>query len=191
MSHEDDRGATAVVLDAGTVFDAHVAAEFVTRDLEATMATMASRPYLNHVPVMTGGTGAAKVRAFYRDHFIGKWPPDTSIVLVARTEGANRVVDELVMSFTHTVEMDAVLPGVAPTGRRVELPFVVVAGFEDGKVSYEHVYWDQASMLVQVGLLDPERLPVSGVEQARKLLDRSLPSNELIARAAGPDTVGA
>ena len=63
------------------------------------------------------------------------------------------------------------LPGVAPTGRKVLIPTVVVMGFESGKVAYEHIYWDQASVLVQVGLLDPAALPVAGAEQAERLLE--------------------
>ena len=62
------------------------------------------------------------------------------------------------------------LPGIPPTGKRVEIPHVVVMKFENGKVAHEHIYWDQASVLVQVGLLDPVNLPVAGVEQAGNLL---------------------
>jgi carboxymethylenebutenolidase len=83
--------------------------------------------------------------------------------------------------------MPALLPGLTATGRKVELPIVVVKGIEGGKVAYEHVYWDQASLLAQVGLLDPTKLPVTGAEQARKLLDPKLPSNELIRRAKPAD----
>ena len=173
---EDDAAAL------GTLFDAHVRAEFVDRDVEATMATMTERPYVNHVPVMTGGFGREAVRRFYAEHFVGRWPADTLVRPVSRTVGQGRIVDELLISFTHDVEMPAILPGVAPTGRRVELPFVVVVGVEGGKVAYEHIYWDQASLLVQVGLLDPAGLPVTGVEQARKLLDPSLPGNALLSR---------
>ena len=166
----------------GALFDAHVRAEFVDRDVEATMATMTERPYVNHVPVMTGGFGREAVRRFYAEHFVGKWPADTQVRPVSRTAGQGRVVDELLISFTHDVEMPAILPGVPPTGRRVELPFVVVMGTEGGKVAYEHIYWDQAGLLVQVGLLDPAGLPVVGAEAARKLLDPALPSNTLIRR---------
>ena len=88
----------------------------------------------------------------------------------------------MVIAFTHDVQMEAILPGVPPTGRRVEVPFVVVMAFEGDKVAHEHIYWDQASVLVQVGLLDAGKLPVTGVEQARKLLDKSLPSNTLMRR---------
>ena len=173
--------------DLGDVFDEHVRAEFVERDLDATMATMVDEPYVTHVPVLTGGFGRDEVARFYRDSFIGRWPVDTEIVPVSRTVDVNRVVDELIVRFTHDIEMPAYLPGIAPTGRRVELAHVVVMGFRDGKVTYEHIYWDQASLLVQVGLLDPETLPVTGAEQARKVLDPSLPANALIDRARPAD----
>ncbi len=122
------------------------------------------------------------MRDFYANHFIGRWPGDTKLIPISRTVGTSQVVDEFVLTFTHDTEIDVLLPGVAPTGRRVELPHIVVMGVREGKVTHEHIYWDQGSLLVQVGLLDPSGLPVVGVEQARKLLDRSLPSNELIIR---------
>jgi carboxymethylenebutenolidase len=168
--------------DLGAIFDAHVGAEFDQKDVDATMATMTDDPYLTHVPTMTGGVGREEVRHFYASHFVGKWPKDTKLIPVSRTVGADQVVDEFVLTFTHDVEIDVLLPGVPPTGRRVELPHVVVVGFRGKKVSHEHIYWDQASLLVQVGLLDPAQLPITGVEQARKLLDKTLPSNELIVR---------
>jgi carboxymethylenebutenolidase len=171
--------------DIATVFDDHVAAEFVARDLDAAMATMAPDPYVYHVPAMTGGDGYDDVRAFYGTHFIGKWPADTEITPVSRTVGETQVVDELVLSFTHDIEMPQLLPGVAPTGRHVRLAFCVVVGFEDDKVSHEHIYWDQASLLLQVGLLDQTALPVTGAEQAANVLDpRANPLNELIRRGA-------
>jgi carboxymethylenebutenolidase len=153
-------------LDLAAVLDEHLAGEFAQRDVEATMRTMSSHPYLNHVPVMTGGYGREEVERFYRRHFIPKWPPDTSVQLISHTVGADQVVDELIVSFTHDREMDQLLPGVPPTGRHVRLPHVVVVAFEDGKVAHEHLYWDQASLLVQIGLLDPTGLPVTGGEQA-------------------------
>ena len=176
-----DNGQAA--LDLGAVFDAHVKAEFVEKDVAATMATMTAEPYLTHVPTLTGGTGRAQVERFYRDHFVGHWPDDVEVRPVSRTVGERRVVDELIVSFTHDREMRVYLPGVAPTGRRVVLPHVVVMGFDEaGRVAYEHIYWDQATLLVQVGLLDPALLPVAGAEQAERLLDRSRPANEMIER---------
>jgi carboxymethylenebutenolidase len=171
--------------DIGAVFDEHVAAEFVHLDLEATMATMTEDPYVNHVPVMTGGVGREDVRHFYGQHFIGRWPTDVQITPVSRTVGEQQVVDELVLSFTHDIEMDQLLPGIAPTGRHVKLAFCVVAGFEGDKLSHEHIYWDQASLLVQVGLLDPTGLPVTGAEQAENVLDpRARPLNQLMRNGA-------
>jgi carboxymethylenebutenolidase len=167
--------------DLAEMLDEHLAAEFSTEDLDATMATMVDDPYLIHVPVLTGGVGAEEVRRFYGNVFIGHWPRDTSIERISRTVGADHVIDELVMSFTHDVTMGALLPGVPPTGRFVRLPVCVVAGFTGGKLAHEHIYWDQASLLVQVGLLDPAGLPVVGAEQAEKLLaPRTRPGNTLL-----------
>jgi carboxymethylenebutenolidase len=165
----------------GAVFDAHVKAEFVDKDVAATMATMVAEPYLTHAPTLTGGTGRLEVERFYRDHFVGHWPEDVEVKPLSRTVGQNRVVDELIVTFTHDREMRAYLPGVQPTGRKVALPHVVVMGFdESGYVAYEHIYWDQASLLVQVGLLDQTLLPVSGEEQAKRLLGPDHPANEMI-----------
>jgi carboxymethylenebutenolidase len=169
--------------DAGALFDAHMAAEFTTPDLDATMATMTGNPVLTHVPVLTGGSGYDEVRSFYGRYFLHHWPKDTQVTRISRTIANDRLIDEIIVSFTHDVEMPAMLPGIKPTGRKVELAHVVVVGIEDGKVAYERIYWDQASLLVQIGLLDPAKLPVTGVEQARRILDPTLPSNELIHRA--------
>ncbi|HEY0726423.1 MAG TPA: ester cyclase [Pyrinomonadaceae bacterium] len=166
--------------DLARVFDDHVAAEFVDMDLDATMATMTEDPYVNHVPVMTGGVGFEGVRRFYGDHFIGKWPRDIAITAVSRTVGESQVVDELILSFTHDIEMPQLLPGIAPSGKPVQLAFCVVVGFEDGKVAHEHIYWDQASVLAQLGLIDSTKLPVAGVESAEKVLNPKLPSNTLM-----------
>jgi len=180
MDDSDQQG------DLGGVLDDHLAAEFDTMDLEATMATMTGDPYLNHVPVMTGGIGREQVRRFYGDVFIGHWPADLTVQRISRTAGADQVVDELVMSFTHDIVMGALLPGVPPTGRPVRLAVCVVGGFKDGKLDHEHIYWDQASLLVQVGLLDPAGLPVLGAEQADKLLaPRTIPANALLRQNPG------
>ncbi len=172
--------------DLGAMFDEHVRGEFDLRDVEATMDTMSPEPSVNHIPTLAGGVGRDAVRDFYGVHFIGQWPSDTDVQTISRTVGTDRVVDEVLISFTHDVAMDTFLPGVPPTGRQVRLPLVVIVGFQDGKVESEHIYWDQATLLVQVGLLDPgSGLPVTGVEQAEKIRDPSLPSNVLMARG-GP-----
>lgn len=158
------------------LFEAHVGAE-LAGDLATTMETMSAEPHLNHVPTRAGGVGRAAVHAFYRDHLVGRFfPPDVKMVGVSRTVGEERIVEEIYISFTHTTEIDWLLPGVPPTGRFVELVVAVVVGFVDGRISHEHIYWDQASVLVQVGLLDPAGLPVGGAEIARKVLDPKLPA---------------
>ncbi|MGQ0812811.1 MAG: ester cyclase [Nitrospiraceae bacterium] len=171
--------------DLGSVFDAHVKYEFVDHDVDATMRTMVPEPYLLHVPTLTGGTGAAEVRRFYERYFVGKWPFDTKVSRISRTVGTDQVIDELILRFTHDVDLTFMLPGVPPTGKLVELSVVVVMKFENSKIAHEHIYWDQASLLVQVGLLDPKTLPAIGVDQARTLLDPSLPLNRLITAKSG------
>jgi len=153
------------------VFQRHVQAE-LDGDLETTMATMTDEPHLTNVPVPMGGVGKQGVRDFYRNHLVGKFfPPDVEMISVSQTIGDDQIVDELVIRFTHTMEIEWMLPGVAPTGRRVEAAFAVIVKFDDGKIAHEHIYWDQASVLMQLGLLDPAGLPVSGAESARKVLD--------------------
>ena len=166
-----------------TLWEQHIRLEFTERDPAATVATMSADNYVNHVPVMTGGRGREEMLEFYGRHFIPRMPADTEIVPVCRTVGQGRVVDELIFRFTHDTEMDWMLPGVPPTGRRVEVPFVVVVQLGGDEIVCERVYWDQASVFVQLGLLDPSSVPAVGAETARKVLDPSLPSNELIQRA--------
>jgi carboxymethylenebutenolidase len=141
---------------------------------------MVDEPYVNHIPTMAGGVGHDELKRFYKYHFIGAYPADTRIVPISRTVGTDSLVDEMVFSFTHTSEIDWMLPGIAPTGRKVDIPLVAIVQFRDGKLVHEHIYWDQASVLVQIGLIDPSGLPVAGVETARKAVDPTLPSNALM-----------
>ena len=163
-------------------WDEHVKYEFATRDTEDTLKTMVADAYVNHVPVLTGGVGHDQLREFYSRRFIPQMPPDTSMTPVSRTIGVDQVVDEMVFEFTHTIKMDWMLPGVAPTGKHVKVPLVVIVHFRDGKLAHEHIYWDQASVLAQLGLIETASLPVAGVETAEKVLNPSLPSNELMER---------
>jgi carboxymethylenebutenolidase len=164
------------------LWEEHIRHEFTTKSTDDTIATMVEDAYVNHVPVMTGGFGKPELRLFYSAHFIPKMPPDLEMTSVSRTIGSDQLVEEMVLKFTHTVEIDWMLPGIAPTGRQVEVALVVVVRFRDGKVAHEHIYWDQASVLVQLGLIDPDGLPVAGAESARKVLDPRLPANALIRR---------
>jgi carboxymethylenebutenolidase len=157
--------------DLPALWQQHTDHEFVTRDTEATLATMVDDAYVNHVPVMTGGRGKEALRAFYSRDFIPRMPPDTTLVPVSRTVGENQLVDEMIFCFTHTEEMPWMLPGVAPTNRFVKVPLVVIVKFRDGKLAHEHIYWDQASVLKQIGLLTDPSLPVFGVETAEKVIN--------------------
>jgi catechol 2,3-dioxygenase-like lactoylglutathione lyase family enzyme len=130
----------------------HLAGEFEQKDVEATLATMVEDASVNHVPVGTGGRGKAALRAFYRDDFIPSWPGDLELEPVNRVVGAGQLVDELHLRFTHERLMPWFLPGVPPTGRRVELDLVVVVEFRGDKLAAERIYWDHARVLRQVGL---------------------------------------
>ncbi|HXM45841.1 MAG TPA: ester cyclase [Bryobacteraceae bacterium] len=155
--------------DLARLWEEHTNHEFATRDTEATLATMVDDAYVNHVPVLTGGAGKSALRTFYSVDFIPRMPPDTKLTPISRTVGNDRLVDEMIFSFTHTQEMPWMLPGVAPTNRYVEVALVAIVRFRDGKLAHEHIYWDQASVLKQIGLLTDPGLPVFGAESARKV----------------------
>jgi carboxymethylenebutenolidase len=165
-----------------SAWDRHLESEFAAKSPEQALATMSDEPYVNEVALMIGARGRDEVREFYANHFLSQIPPDMETVSVSRTIGQGRVVDEMIMRFTHSIRMDWLLPGIPPTGKSVEVPFVVIVQFEGDKVAHEHLYWDQASVLVQIGLLD-RTLPVRGGEIAAQVLNPSQPMNELIRRA--------
>ena len=165
-------------------WDEHLRTEFSAHSADEAIATMAANPLINQVPVMIGGNGKEEVYAFYAKYFLSQIPPDMEMTPVSRTIGQGRLVYEIVIRFTHTIPMDWMLPGIPPTGKRVEVALVVIVHFRDGKLAHEHIYWDQASVLVQLGLIDAATLPVCGADTARKALDPSLASNALIRRAA-------
>ena len=166
--------------DLPSLWEEHLRHEFETKNTEETLLTMVEDAYVNHVPVMTGGHGKSQLRQFYSTHFIPQMPDDTQIIPISRTVGQGRLVDEFVFNFTHDIQMDWMLLGIPPTGKPVESPFVVVVQFRGDKLVHEHIYWDQASVLVQLGLLEPDNLPITGRAQATKVKDPTLRSNELI-----------
>jgi carboxymethylenebutenolidase len=155
------------------IWQQHVYAEFVSKDVEAALATMTEDAHVLLVPVGTGGRGKAAVRTFYGTFFIPQMPPDLEVTPISQTIGTDSLVEEAVYRFTHTLSMDWMLPGVAPTGRRVEVAVVGIIKFRAGLVAHEHLYWDQASVLVQLGLLEVDTLPVLGAESARNVLSYS------------------
>ena len=151
---------------------------------------MVAEPSVNHIPTLTGGIGRKDLHRFYRDYFIPGNPPSLKMRLLSRTVGTDRVADEMYVSFRHTQEVPWMLPGVKPTDKEVEVALVAIVCIRGGKLYQEHIYWDQATVLAQIGLLDPElvpggqvakRLPIVGREGARKVIDEgSAESNRLI-----------
>jgi carboxymethylenebutenolidase len=182
VTHLAGAGLAGAQQSLSAKWDDHVKYEFATRNTDDTLETMVPDAYVNHVPVMTGGVGHDELRDFYSQRFIPQMPPDTSMTPVSRTIGVDRIVDEMVFEFSHTRKMDWMLPGVEPTGKHVRVALVVIVHFRDGKLAHEHIYWDQASVLAQLGLIDATRLPVAGVESAEKVLNPKLPSNSLMHR---------
>ncbi|KAK5102732.1 hypothetical protein LTS08_003532 [Lithohypha guttulata] len=167
-------------------------------EVDELMETMAPDCAVNHVPTMTGGVGKNRLRRFYSEFFSKSRPKDFKTKLLSRTVGTDRIVDEMLVTFTHNIEMPWILPGVPPTGKEVEIVVVVVVAIRGDKVCAENVHWDQASALLQVGLLDPkyvpksfktkdqaerevQHLPVLGAEAAKKVADEEKGrSNRLI-----------
>ena len=159
--------------------------EFATHNTEDTLATMVDDAYVNHIPVLTGGVGKDALREFYSKRFIPQMPPDTEVTPVSRTIGADQLVDEMIFKFTHTMRMDWMLPGIPPTGKRVEVPLVAIVRFRGDKLAHEHIYWDQASVLVQLGLLDPADRASSG-NRKRPESSGQHPPFELVDAACQP-----
>jgi carboxymethylenebutenolidase len=166
-----------------SLWEKHVGAEFAAHSADQALDTMTADPYVLSVPLMIGGRGRKGVHDYYANHFVNQFPLDIELVPVSRTIGRDQLVDEMVMRFTHTTRMDWLLPGIAPTGKRVECPFVAIIKFDGDKIAHEHLYHDQASVLVQLGLLD-RTLPVCGGETAAHLLNPTQPLNELLRRAS-------
>lgn len=163
------------------VWETHTASEFEEKDADAAIATMTDFPVLIHVPVNTGARGREPLRKFYAETFIPQMPEDMNLQLLTRTVGQGRIVDEFIVRFTHTVRMDWFAPGIEPTGRQLAVPHIAVIAFENGLISSEHIYWDQATVLLQMGLLD-RHLPVTGTDQCDRLLNANAPANQLIDR---------
>jgi carboxymethylenebutenolidase len=159
--------------ELGKIFDKHIEYEFDKEDVDATMTTMTDEPYVHHVPTLTGGLGYDQVYHFYKNNFVGKMPKDIKIKPLSRTVGKDQVVDEIIISFTHHREIEYMLPGVAPSGKYVEIPHLVIMKFDGSKIAHEHIYWDQASVLVQIGLIEEQNLPVTGIQQATRLVELS------------------
>jgi carboxymethylenebutenolidase len=156
----------------------HTYAEFVLKDADAALATMTDNPYVVAIPSGTGGVGRIAVREFYANQFLPSIPPDFELASLSQTFGDNRIVEEFVVRFTHTLKMEWMLPQVPVTGREAEFVLIGVVTFRDGKISHEHIRWDQTTVLSQLGVLD-HPVAAAGVGSAAELLKlTSLPSAE-------------
>jgi carboxymethylenebutenolidase len=147
----------------------HTYAEFVLKDADAALAAMTENPYVLAIPSGTGGMGRIGVREFYARQFLPNIPPDFDLTSLSQTFGYDRIVEEFVIRFTHTLAMDWMLPGVPATGRRVEFALVGIVQFDAGKVAHEHLYWDQATVLSQLGVPD-HPAAAAGMGSAEQLL---------------------
>jgi carboxymethylenebutenolidase len=161
-------------------WEEHLRRAFSSHSADEAIATMVANPLVNQVPVMIGGNGKEELHEFYATYFLPQIPPDTEMVPVSRTIGQGRLVEEMVFRFTHTILIEWMVPGIPPTGKRVEVAMLAVVQFDGDKLAHAHLYWDQASVLVQLGLLQRAGLPVVGAEGARSVLDRSIPLNALL-----------
>ena len=147
----------------------HTYAEFELKDADAALATMTEDPYVLAIPCGTSGSGRAGVHQFYANHSLPNIPPDFELTSLSQTFGTDRIVEEFVIRFTHTLEMDWMLPGLPATGRRLEFALVGIIQFQAGKIANEHLYWDQATVLSQLGVLD-HPLAAAGVGSVAQLL---------------------
>ncbi|KAG6363024.1 hypothetical protein INS49_008119 [Diaporthe citri] len=188
--------------DLEAIWDEHTYYEFDNRSVECTMATMVQEPYVNHIPTLTGGIGREQLTAFYRDHFIFQNPADTETEIISRSVGIDRVIDEFIFKCTHNSRIDWLLPGIPPTGRKLEIPFTAVVNIRGDRLYHEHISWDQATVLTQLGLLPPSlpfsipirseqppasgmrflfQVPAAGVQAAQKLRNKDFcESNKMI-----------
>jgi len=188
--------------DLEAIWEEHTYWEFGNRSVEHTMATMVQEPYVNHVPTMTGGIGRKALTDFYTNQFIFANPADTELELISRTVGIDRVIDEFIFKLTHDCVVPWLVPGIPPTHKRIAIPMTSVVNIRGDRLYHEHIAWDQATVLNQLGLL-PEylpyvragkaspdgvpggdevplegqsleyRLPVAGIETAEKLKDKN------------------
>lgn len=164
------------------LWDTHLTSEFTHKSPEQALATMTDNPRVIITPILVGGAGTEELHTFYARHFLNQVPADMEILRLSRTIGQDRVVDEIVLRFTHDIQMDWVLPGVPATGKKLEFPMVVIVYMDGDKIAAEHLYWDNASILKQAGLLHDPKLPVLGSEVAQHMLNPTGPLNELIHR---------
>ncbi|MET8433328.1 nuclear transport factor 2 family protein [Streptomyces sp900116325] len=152
------------------LWEQHTANEFVVKDADLAVATMVEDASVMHLPTMSGGFGKNYLRGYYRDVFIPGIPQNTTTETVDRSVGSDFLVEEIIMRMPHDQEIPFLLPGLAATGRTVEVPLVVVVKFRDDLMASERLYWDQAAVLAQIGLITAEDLPMADFTEVSRFL---------------------
>ena len=156
------------------LWDRHTEYEFALKDADLAVSTMVPDASVMHIPTMSGGFGRDELRGYYRDVFIPAIPADTTNEVVARSVGDDFLVEEAIMRLTHDREMPFLAPGIAATGRTLEIPFVVIVTFRDDLMLGERLYWDQAQVLRQLGLVPDGGLPIAGLTDITTFLTQKL-----------------
>jgi carboxymethylenebutenolidase len=146
------------------LWERHTAYEFALKDANLAVSTMVDDAIVMHLPTMSGGFGKENLRHYYADVFIPGIPADTTSELIARSVGDSLLVDEFIMRMTHDQDIPFLLPGLAPTDKTVEVPTVVIVKFRGDLMESERLYWDQATLLSQLGLID-RSLPFADVTE--------------------------
>jgi carboxymethylenebutenolidase len=131
----------------------HIVGEFVTKDVEQSLATMVEDASVMHMPTRSGGKGKTELRAYYRDMFIPSIPSEWQHTMTNRVVTENTIVEEAKVRFHHTKQMEWFLPDVPPTNKWIDVELVIVIEFRDSKMATERIYWDQAAVLRQIGQL--------------------------------------
>jgi carboxymethylenebutenolidase len=152
------------------VWQQHVYSEFVLKDAKAALTTMTDDPHVLMVPIAVGGKGSDGVYDYYSKYFLTQLPADLMPIPISQVIGTDTLVEEAVYTFTHDQVMDWMIPGVRRTGKRVEVAVVGVIKFVNDRIASEHLYWDHATVLAQLGIIDPDKASVKPAESARTLL---------------------
>jgi carboxymethylenebutenolidase len=146
------------------LWERHTACEFALKDADLAVSTMVDDAVVMHLPTMSGGFGKENLRHYYADVFIPGIPADTTSEVIARSVGDGLLVEEFIMRMTHNQAIPFLLPGLAPTDKAVEVPTVVIVKFRGDLMESERLYWDQATVLRQVGLIDAS-LPLADITE--------------------------
>jgi carboxymethylenebutenolidase len=140
-----------LMVEVARIRDAFHAAIYSRPDLDAALALTTTGCTLTNMPAGTGGTGDG-LRRYLAEDVLPHLPTDLSWRRVSRTVDRWRVAQEDMVGFTHDRELPWLLPGVAPTGRQVEVLAISVVTIERSRLASHRTLWDQTVLLAQLGL---------------------------------------